>query len=286
MTEKMPPCKLGRWSSGRIHAHGALALSGFRTTLAQNPHLQNLPIRLTVRILSPFGRSTPFYRDLTEVLPILSNLQHLDIRYAAPPASSSSSPFQLPLPPLSLWTLTPPELIFSISSSAHRARPQDEDADFPALASAHAAPTSLKTLRALEHLELSGRMLDGMRTDDSNSTLKLETNEGSGGLWYNTLKSLRLPHLPAAPAAPTPTTSMAPTAPNTHPDALTALFSIRQSVYTPARLGLDDAEWAGGSTSYHEHDPLDAELGYKGCWNLDGPRAEVEMEMMTWVRAS
>ncbi|KAF9488168.1 hypothetical protein BDN71DRAFT_525869 [Pleurotus eryngii] len=157
-----------RWSRGRIH--GALALSGFRSAITQKPCLRKLTTRLTVHVLSPFTLFTPFYLDLNKILPMLTNLKYLDMRWTSPPSAS-----QQWLPPLSLWTLPPPEFIFSLSHSLHRARSQGEDADFPALAIAHTAPTSLKTLvlrdvgvpwgfirrqRALENLEVSGRMLD------------------------------------------------------------------------------------------------------------------------------
>lgn len=136
--------------------------------------------------------------------------------------------------------------------------------------------------RALESLELSGRMLDVMRADESGSASNLGTSGVPGGVWHDSLKALRLPHLPAAPTVQsTPTT---PTTPDTHPDALTALCSLPQKVYTPARLGLDDAEWNAVRGSASDQDHLDAERAYKGCWGLDGSR--VGAEMMTWVRTS
>ncbi|KAF9488124.1 hypothetical protein BDN71DRAFT_1457713, partial [Pleurotus eryngii] len=227
-----------RWSRGRIH--GALALSGFRSAITQKPRLRKLTTRLTVHVLSPFTLFTPFYLDLNKILPMLTNLKYLDMRCTSPPSAS-----QQWLPPLSLWTLPPPEFIFSLSASPHRARSQGEGADFPALAIAHTAPTSLKTLvlrdvgvpwgfirrqRALENLEVSGRMLDSAEEFSAE-------DQGDPNLWHANLKSLHLPY-PRAPQS----TSTTPRSP-----------SQRQfqgkAACTPARLGLDDAKWEAARDS-------------------------------------
>lgn len=73
-----------RWSRSTGRIHGTLALSAFRAAITRKPHLTKFTTHLTVHILSPFGRSTPFYLDLNEILPTLTNLQHLGTRLPRP----------------------------------------------------------------------------------------------------------------------------------------------------------------------------------------------------------
>ncbi|KAF9491836.1 hypothetical protein BDN71DRAFT_1433648 [Pleurotus eryngii] len=223
-----------RWSRGRIH--GALALSGFRSAITQKPRLKKLTTYLTMHVLSPFGRFTPFYLDLNEILPTLTNLKYLDMRC--------------------------------------------EGADFPALAIAHTAPTSLTTLvlrdvgvpwgfirrqRALEDLEVSGRMLDSAEEFSAE-------DQGDPNLWHANLKSLHLLY-PRTPQS----TSTIPSSPS------------RQQVQgkaacTPARLGLDEAKWEAARDSISggdvdsRHGP--AGIGISGSSSGSGEGGVAPVKMM------
>lgn len=119
------------------------ALPGFRIAIKSKPHLQKITTHFTVSIRTSFGRYTPFYLDLNEILPKLTNLTYLNIQ------SSSLS--------------------------------QNRGVDFAAIHRASTASISLKTLvcddmsvpwefvmrqGSLGHLELRGSMLGGFKFPD------------------------------------------------------------------------------------------------------------------------
>lgn len=135
---------------------GHNALLGFRNAIKSKPRLQKITTHFTINILTYFGRYTPFYLDLNEILPRLTSLTYLNIRV--------------------------------LSSS------QNHGVDFAALRRASTVSTSLKTLVcddasvprefivrqvSLRHLELHGSMLDGFKFP---------------GTSHPTLRTLRLPY--------------------------------------------------------------------------------------------
>ncbi|KAF4565322.1 hypothetical protein EYR36_001892 [Pleurotus pulmonarius] len=141
------------------------ALPGFRAAIKAKPHLQKITTHFTARILVNFGRYTPFYLDLNEILARLTNLTYLSIH------GSSSS--------------------------------QNRSIDFAAIHRASTGSISLKTLicddvsvprdfimrqSSLRHLEVHGSMLGEFKF---------------AGPSHPTLRTLRLPSEQHSPSQST-----------------------------------------------------------------------------------